>query len=171
VDGFFSNIFPLQVGTKWLYRLEGRLFSKDIRLEIADKKNKDYLLKLSGKNVEGSIILKADVDLSVVGYSKKGLNTLVNCDDFEELQKIVILKSPVAAGTVWENNCGIFNIKDTNYTLKSGSRLIPGCVHLNLKDSSHADNDFYLKEGVGLIFASLSIDNVGKVSIGLKKFN
>lgn len=166
-----SDIFPLKVGTKWIYRVESGLFGRDVRLEVMDRKNSHYLIKCSLNNMEVSVVLNSDVDLSVVSYSKRGVNSLNSSGQFEAMQKTEILKSPVITGNAWTNNFGTFSIVDTNHTLKFGKRMISGCVHLDFRDSSNAHNDIYIKEGIGVIFASIYIDNIGKVNINLKAYN
>lgn len=169
---FVSDIFPLKVGTKWIYRIECRLFNKDVKLEVMDKKNNYYLLKFTlNNNIGASVILKCEVDLSVVGYSKKGWDSFGNMPEYEELSKTEILKSPVVTGTSWTNSFGTFNIVDSDCTFKLGNKELKNCIHMHLKDSSGSDNDIYIKEGTGMIFAAIYVDNIGTVNISIKKFN
>jgi hypothetical protein len=165
------GIMPMDVGTRWVYRMEALLFSLDAKLEVADKVNSYYLVKAASGNLEGAVILKADVDLSLVAYSNTAVETLENQNAFKQLPKVELLKSPIVTGTVWENNLGRFHIIDSKCNFKLGNKVYNDCIHLHLKDSSNADNHFYLKEGIGLIYAQVYIDNMGDVNIRLKKFN
>lgn len=172
MNGFISGIIPLKPGTKWVYRIQCKLFSRDVLIEVMDKRNNYYLVKsVLNKNLEVSIVLKCDVDLSVVGYRKSGTITLNDPSEFTEISKVELLKSPVVAGTTWTNSFGAFDIVDCEYTFKSGEREFPNCIHLHLKDSSGDHNNIYIKEGAGILFASLYVDGLGPVSISLKKFN
>lgn len=168
---YVSDIFPLKVGTRWIYRAQYKIFSKEITVQVMDKRNDSYLLKFKMNDIETSVVLQSNVDLFATGYSPKGVNTLKNEIDLKEIPKVLLLKSPVLEGNLWQNNLGIFKIISTKHRLKIGDKIVPDCIRIHLKDTSNADNEFFIKEGIGIVYASVLIDNIGLVSIVLKKFN
>lgn len=168
---FVSDVFPLKVGTRWVYKIEGRPFLSDININVVDKKNSYYLLRVNWSNIDGSIVIKCDVDLSIVAYSKNNIESLGDMSDFLKIPRIELLKSPVVSGMKWENSLGTFFIVDSEYKLNLGGKVLPDCIFLKIKDTSNANNHIFIKKGVGIARAVLYIDNVGKVTLSLKKFN
>ena len=168
---FASDIIPLSIGTKWLYEINSGFINMDVKAEVVDSKNGDALIKISGGKKEGAVVLKSDIDLSITAYSKKSINTLDNPNAFQIISKTTILRSPVVTGTNWQNEYGTFTVIDSRYSLRSKSKVYLDCIFMQLKDTSRGNNDFYFKEGIGLLYASLHIDNIGKVNLNLKKFN
>jgi hypothetical protein len=166
-----SDAIPLSMGNKWVYRVDAKLISMDFEIEVTDSKNSRYLINFSGGGMNGSVVIKSDVDLSVVAYSKVKAKNLDNTASFEVLPKSEIIKSPVVTGAAWTNNLGRFTIVDSNYRLKSGTRIFDNCIHLHLDDTSNTGNDFYIKEGIGILHAQMHVDGIGLVTANLKKFN
>lgn len=166
-----SDIIPLDIGTKWLYKVESKSLNFDVKAEIVESRNDYRLMRFTSNNQYASVILKSDVDISVAGYSTGSSGTLTDVSSFKSFQKTEILKSPVITGSEWENNFGRFKIVDSEYRLKSGEKIFRYCIHLKLVDPQNEENDFYFKDGYGLLYARLTIDGVGKVDINLKKFN
>jgi len=171
VSFYVSDIIPLKVGTKWIYKAQYKIFSKEIVVQVMDKRNDYHLIKFKMNDREASIVLQSNVDLFVTGYSPKGVNTLRNHGDFKEIPKTLILKSPVLQGNTWQNSFGIFKVQDTNHRLKLGDKIVPDCIRMHLKDTSNADNEFFIKEGIGIVYANVYLDNIGSVGVFLKKFN
>ncbi|WP_054873638.1 hypothetical protein [Oxobacter pfennigii] len=174
MNNLISDIIPLKVGRKWVYKPQSTLMSLlggDVTMEITERNNNIYLLRLSVNNLKTTVIIKSNVDLSVIALGKGHEGSLNDMAEFQEVQNGEILKGPVVTGTEWSNNFGTFKIVNSDYTFKNGTRVIPDCILLHLKDLSNQDNSFCIKRGVGIIHASLYIDNIGRVNIGLKSFN
>lgn len=166
-----SDIIPLTRGIRWLYRVESRIISIDVKAEVSESKNDYRLIRFAGEGLNMSVILKSGVDISIMGYNTGKEGSLSDTSSFRELSGAVILKSPVETGSGWYNSFGRFYVADSNYSLKSGNRVFNGCIHLHLDDSQNTGNDFYLKDGYGLLYARLFIDKLGKVDVNLRKFN
>lgn len=167
-----SEIFPLAVGNKWSYSLgTGLLFSRNADVMVSDKRNNFYLFKITSGKFATSVVVKSDVDMSIIAYSKTGVDTLQDEYAFEEIPKIEILKSPLMAGASWDSSIGRFNIVSTDYRLKLDKKTYSDCVYLQIRDTSNALNDIFIRKGVGIVFASVYIDGFGKVQIRLRNIN
>lgn len=166
-----SDIFPLIVGKRWVYSAGRGIFNKNADITIRDKKNSLYLMKFSSGKHTGSFVIKSDVDMSIIAYSKYDTDTLDDEEAFEAIPRIELLKSPLISGASWENSLGTFSIISSSHKLKLGDKVYPDCLYIQLKDTSGTFNDIYIKSGVGILFASLYIDGIGKVNVNLKGFN
>lgn len=166
-----SEVFPLEVGKSWSYIINtGLLFSRNADMTVTDKKGNLYILKVvSGKFVI-SFMVKSDVDMSIIAYSRSGASSFEE-EAFEPIPKVELLKSPLVAGINWDNDFGNFKILNTDYTLKLNKKTYSNCIFLRLKDTSNASNDIFIRNGVGIVFASMYIDGVGKAYLNLKKFS
>lgn len=171
MSNYAIGIIPLDVGTRWIYRVEAGFIKLDAKLMVVDSSAGRHLIKFSGGKYEGSFVLKSDVDLYVVAYSSTAAGKLDDTAAFKQFPAVMLLRSPIENGASWENNVGRFTVEDTRYKLKIGDRIFPRCIHIRLDDTSHQRNDFFLKENVGLMRASVVIDNFGKVNLTLKRFN
>lgn len=167
-----SEVFPLEVGKSWSYTIStGLLFSRSADMTVTDKKGSLYVIKVvSGKFII-SFIVKSDVDMSVIAFSRSGASSLEEEAAFESIPKVELLKSPLVEGINWDNSFGSFKIINTNYRLKLDKKIYSNCIFLQLKDTSNALNDIFIRNGVGIVFASLYIDGVGKAYLNLKKFS
>lgn len=166
-----SDILPLARGNKWLYRVDFKIKSFDVRVEIVESKNDYRLLRFTSDKLSASVILKYSVDISAAGYNTGNAGTLDDISAFTELPMADILRSPVVTGSQWENSFGRFKVVDSEYLLKSGEKTFRYCIHLHLDDPEGEGNDFYLKAGIGLLYARIAISGIGKADINLKKFN
>lgn len=171
MNNLASDIIPLELGTKWLYRVQSKIMSFDVNVEVLESRNDYRLVRFTSDKLSAYVILKSDVDISVTGYNTGAGGTLSDTSSFKMLPKAEILKSPVITGGQWENDFGRFKIIDSEYRLKSGEKIFRYCIHLKLDDPQNTENDFYLKDGIGLLYARVSIEGVGKVDINLKKLN
>lgn len=171
MDNFFpSDIFPLAVGKKWSYIVStGFLFNRNADVFVTDKKNSLYVVKVLSGKYNISFIVKSDVDMSIIAYSKTGADTIADGSAFESIPRIEILKSPIMKGTIWNTDFGDFNIVNQDYKLVLDKKVYNDCVFVQLKDTSNAINDFFIKKGIGLIFAAVYVDGIGKVHIKLRK--
>jgi hypothetical protein len=155
---------------RWIYRVGTGLFIRDVKMQVMDNENSYYLVKFAGGNLEGSVILQSDVDLSIVGYSRAGVEKLGEIGAFQSLPRIQILKSPVLTGSTWSNEFGEFTVLDSEYEFMKGGRLLKDCILLQLRDTSDARNDIIIKKGTGIVSAGVYIDNLGKLNLSLKSF-
>ena len=164
-----SDYFPLSNGRWWIYSTGSFIFSRDINISVIDRKNNSYLLKILYGKFELYAIIRSDVDLYIVAYSKNKADSIEN-GTFEYIPKIEILKSPVIKGTSWKNMVGDFRIVDMDYKLKVNKRTYPETLYIQVKDTSDAYNHIFLKRGVGIIFAKVYLDGIGNVYLSLKDY-
>jgi hypothetical protein len=164
-----SDVFPLDVGKRWSYTINtGLLFSRNADVTVTDKKGNLHVVKVNSGKFTMSLIVKSDVDMSIIAYSRTGASSLEDDEAFEPIPKIEILKSPLVSGINWDNNFGSFKIINTDYKLKLDKKVYSNCIFLQLKDNSNASNDIFIKNGVGIVFASIYIDGIGKAYLNLK---
>lgn len=165
-----SDVFPLAVGKRWVYTTGVFIFTREVNMWVADKNNNKYLIKVSSGNMHGAAVVQSDVDLSLLAISSEDVNSIDEESYFDTVPKAVLLKSPIAAGASWENDMGKFKVISCNHNFKTDNKLYQGCIYLRLKDISGADNDIFIKPGIGIVYASLYIDGLGRVNLELKRY-
>lgn len=172
MDGILpTDIFSLDVGKRWVYTVGSGIFRRDVNVEVVDKKKNNYLIKFSMGSYSGAAVIKTDVDMSIIAVAKYGTDTLDDESLFQAIPKVELLKSPLITGLKWQNSLGEFSIVSTNHYLKLEKKTYPDCIHLRIRDTSDAYNDIFIKSGIGIVFASVYIDGIGKVNLNLKQFS
>lgn len=166
-----SDILSLTPGKRWVYTTGTFIFTREINLSVMDRRAGQCLINFSSGGIKGSAVMQCDVDLSLIAVSKELVDTLDDDSSLEPVQKVELLKSPLITGASWENMLGSFKVVDSKSRLKLGRKVYNDCIYLQLKDTSGAYNDIYIKPGIGIIFASIYIDGFGKVYLNLKYHN
>ena len=164
-----SDIIPVGIGTKWEYVFCSSFYNTNIKLKVIDYSNNRYKVVASGAGMEGIAFLMCDEDLYITGYGKLPMS-IQKSNNIANAKKILILKNPVIKGASWSNDFGIFKVIDTEYKFKIKDKVFKDCIVLRFVDSSGRASDFYIKEGIGILYCSLYIDAIGRASLTLKSF-
>lgn len=165
-----EDVFPLTLGKRWVYTTGAFIFTREITMYVAEKEGSRYLIKVKSRDINVSAVIKLDVDMSLVAISRTAADSMDDEEEFETIPKTEIIKSPIQKGASWENSLGFFEVMSTDFSFKANGKTYQECIYIKLNDTSGGLNDIYIKPGIGIVFAVIDIDGIGKVYLDLKSW-
>lgn len=144
------NYFPLTVGSSWKYLGEGNEYASFNRLVIYSKENRAQVKSDNGGTVAAMVFETTDTSVTRI-YMKGEEYGNANFLDAPPNENIIILKTPLEAGTKWgDSTGGTREIVDINAIVTAPAGIFEKCVKVKITDQNSIVYEYY-KEGVGLV--------------------
>lgn len=144
-----SSFFPLSLGSTWQYRGEGNEYASFSRKVLFVEGNRAQIAENNGGTVSASVFEISKNEI-VRTFFKGEEYDEKNLLDQEPNDILVVLKTPVAAGTKWEVPGGVREIVDTNATVDTPAGRFEGCIKVSIKSENSVMYE-YFKAGIGMV--------------------
>lgn len=145
-----GDYFPLTAGSSWQYLGEGNEYASFNRLVIFAKENRAQVKSDNGGTVAAMVFEITDTAITRI-YMKGEEYGNPNFLDAAPNENLIILKTPLETGTIWENSTGgTREITDVNAVVNTPAGRFEKCVKVKITNPDSAIYEYY-KEGVGLV--------------------
>lgn len=165
-----GDYFPLTKGSYWEYEGEGNEFAGFTREVLYTKENRAQTREDTGGTV-GTAVFKttgnAVTRIFFMGESFEDKNLI----DVKPKEEVIIIKTPIRLGNVWDEPKGTREIVAIKATIETPAGIFEDCLGIKITYQGSTMYEYY-KAGVGLIKREFVAGETGdRVTSTLKKYS
>ncbi|HYE83541.1 MAG TPA: hypothetical protein VEG39_15410 [Clostridia bacterium] len=144
-----KDFFPLSKGSTWQYLGEGNEYASFKREVLLLEGDRVQIAEDNGGTVSASVFRITEEEITRTFFQGEEYDK-TNLLGEEANDNMVILKTPLEAGTKWEVPEGIREIAETNATVDTPAGKFEDCIKVSIKLQNSTMNEYY-KAGVGMV--------------------
>lgn len=171
VAGALSDYFPLRRGSKWVYQGTGNEYASFSREVLFTEGNLAQVLEING-GADVSKVYQLNSKGVYEIFKREEPSDPVNLLHEKATGQRLLLQSPLAVGTKWEDGNSLWEIVDTAATIETPAGTFKNCIKVksvSLADSKSVMYQYYAK-GVGMVQQDFIYDKGEKISSSLESY-